>query len=423
LSACKKENNNVGIDIQPPNDRLGVEKTDTVTVISYSQRIDSVRTDETSVSLLGSLNDPIFGTKTANIYTQFRLSQVAGTFGDNPVLDSLILTLDFASIYGDSTATLTLDIFEMSEGIHADSNYYSDNSTAYYPELIASKTFTANLVDSVVVNGDTLPPHLRINLGEANPAFAEKLLSASPDDLNTQDNFVEFFKGLYLKVQEVSSGGAILSVDLLSSLSEMVLYYRNDEEDSLDFNFAISSFAARYGQFQHNYSVAQPIFRQQVIEGDTSLGKTTCYVQSMAGVKTIIKFPFLRSLNLDGNIAVNEARLFINVQEEDPWFPPAQTMVLVRSDGEGGYTVLEDQLEGQEYFGGVYDEENRGYWFRITSSIQQILSQDDPDHGFELFISGGSLNAQRCVLTGSDPITPVPYEERMRLVITYSKIL
>ena len=351
LSACKKENNNVGIDIQPPNDRLGVVKTDTSSVITYSQRVDSVRTDETSVSLLGSLYDPVFGTKTANIYTQFRLSQVAGTFGENPVLDSLILTLDYASIYGDSSATLTLDVYEMSEMIYIDSNYYSYYSTDYYPELIASKTFTANLVDSVVVDGDTLPPHVRINLSATNPAFAEKLLAAGPDDLNTQDNFLEYFNGLYLKVHEVSSGGAIISFDLLSSLSEMVMYYSNDEEDSLDFYFGISSFAARYGQFQHNYSVAQPVFREQVIDGDTSLGNTTCYVQSMAGVKTIIKFPHLRNMVSNGNIAINEARLFINVQEEDPLVKPASSLVLVKSDGEGGYTVLQDQLEGQSYFG------------------------------------------------------------------------
>ena len=422
FSACKKENNIVGIDIQPPGDKLGVSRIDTVSVIAYSQLVDSVRTDETSTSLLGSLYDPVFGTTTTNIFAQFRLSQTATTFGDNPVVDSLILTLDFTGLYGDSSAVLTLEIYEMSAMIHKDTNFYSDTAVSYYPELIASKTFTPNLTDSLIVNGDTLKPHLRINLSETNPSLAEKLLAATEEDLNTQENFQEYFNGLYFKVQEKSSGGAILYTSLISDLSEMVMYYRNDEEDSLSFPFLITSNSAYFGQFLHNYQAAQPIFRQQVIEGDTSLGKTTCYIQAMAGVKTIIKFPHLRKLTESGTVAINEARLFLKLQEAEPLFTPAQTLVLVRSDGEGGFTVISDQLEGLDYFGGVYDPATKGYWFRITSTIQDILTSDEPDYGFELFISGGSVNAQRSVLNGYDPHEPVPYDDRMKLVLTVTDV-
>jgi hypothetical protein len=423
FSACKKENNNVGIDIQPPNDRLAVEKIDTLTIVSYSQRVDSVKTDETTTSLLGSLNDPVFGTSTANIYTQFRLSQTATTFGENPVLDSLILTLDYVGIYGDTNALLTLEIYEMSEMIHLDSTYYSNNSVSYYPELIASKTFIPRVNDSVVVNEDTLRPHLRINLSEMNTTLADKLLNASEDDLNTQENFQGYFNGLYLKVSEVSSGGAITYLSLTSSLSEMVLFYSNDEEDSLAFPFLISNNAAYFGEFNQNYSVAQPIFQSQVLSGDTSLGKTTCYIQAMAGVKTVIKFPYLRNLYDNGKIAINEARLFIKLQQPEPMFDPPTSLVIVKSDGEGSYTVTVDQLEGLDYYGGIYDETSNGYWFRITTTIQGILSSDEPDYGFEMFLSGGSVNAQRCILSGSDPIAPVPMEDRMKLVITYTKVI
>lgn len=423
FSSCKKENNNVGIDVQPPNDRIGVIYTDTVSVRCHSALVDSVRTDETSSSLLGSILDPVFGATTANIFSQFRLSKVASTFGDNPVLDSLILTLDYKSIYGDTNAVLTLEVFEISEKIFLDTNYYSNDAVGYYPGLIASKTFTPSLTDSVIVGPDTLEPHFRINLSETNPELAQKLLSASADVMNTQDSFQDYFYGLFLKVKESTGGGAILSMELVSAMTEMQLYYSNDESDSLLFTYHISTSAASFGQFLHNYTVAQPIFQAQVIEGDTSLGKTTCYIQAMAGVKSIIRFPHLRSLVADGKVAVNEARLFIKLQEAEPTLSPARNLVLVRSDGEGGYTVLTDQLEGEGYFGGSYDADKKEYWFRITSTIQDILLSDDPDYGFELFIAGGSILAQRSILTGYQPDAPVPLEDRMRLVITYTKAL
>ena len=104
FTACEDDQNNVGLDIQPPGDRLNVFTTDTFSVYAYSKPVDSVRTDETSVSLLGSIHDPIFGTTTASLYTQFRLSETAVSFGDNPVLDSLVMTLDYKSLYGDTNA-------------------------------------------------------------------------------------------------------------------------------------------------------------------------------------------------------------------------------------------------------------------------------------------------------------------------------
>ena len=82
-----------------------------------------------------------------------------------------------------------------------------------------------------------------------------------------------------MKFTDVSSGGAIFSTNLLSTWSEMTLFYSNDEEDSLVYPFIISTYAAYFGEFRHNYATAQPAFRSQVLEGDTSLGKNTIYLQ------------------------------------------------------------------------------------------------------------------------------------------------
>jgi hypothetical protein len=424
LSACEEEFNNVGMELQPPGDRLTVKTTDTLSVYAYSTLVDSIRTDETSVSLMGSIYDPIFGTTTANVYSQFRLSETAFSFGENPVVDSLVLTLDYKKLWGDTNAILTMQVYEIKEQFYKDSAYTSNISLDYDPTLIATTTFNPNLTDSIIFGSDSikLKPHFRLNLSKTNPVLAQKLIGASSDDMNTQDAFQEYFYGLYIKFTDVNTGGAIFAVNLLSTWSEMTLYYKNDEEDSLSFDYIISAYAAYFGEFRHNYTMAEPGFKKQVVDGDTSLGKNTLYVQTMAGVKSYLKFPYLKNIDDNAGIMINEARMFITTPELDPYLDPPNTLVLVKSDGEGGYDIMTDQAVGDDYYGGVYDSVSRGYWFRITETVQEMLLSDDPDYGFELYISGGSVICSRGILNGFDPIEPVPYDDRIRLVITHTAL-
>jgi hypothetical protein len=122
----------------------------------------------------------------------------------------------------------------------------------------------------------------------------------------------------------------------------------------------------------------------------------------------------------NGKIAVNEARLFLKCMETDPLLDFAVQLVMVKKNEEGGYDIMNDQLEGTGYFGGYYDDNINGYWFRITSAVQEMMRGDDPDYGYEIYLSGGSVNAERVILTGTDPQAPVPAEDRMKLVITYT---
>ncbi len=108
LITCNDDKNSLGLDVQPPNDKLNVFTVDTTAVIAYSQIVDSVKTDETSLTLLGSMVDPVFGSSTASFYTQFRLSQTAFDFGTTPFPDSLVLALDYEDFYGDSTSAMTV---------------------------------------------------------------------------------------------------------------------------------------------------------------------------------------------------------------------------------------------------------------------------------------------------------------------------
>jgi hypothetical protein len=422
LTNCEDDNNSLGMEVQPPNDKLQVITSDTASIIAYSQLVDSIKTDETSLSLLGSMADPVFGFSTASFYTQFRLSQSAFSFGILPVPDSLVLKLDYDGFYGDSTDAMMVRVYELDEQIEVDSAYYSNMSLAHKPVLLAEKTFVPDFENEVVVWEDTLDPHLRINLTDLTYTLAIKLLEAPADSLASNSSFLNYFYGLYVEAEPVNSGGAILYFDLLSSLSEMVLYYHNQENDSLKFSYVINSNCGRFGHFDHDYTQGSAEFVSQVLEKDTTLGKNTCYVQALGGVKTFIRFPTLKNYYTNGSIAVNEARFFLSCYETEPELDIANLMIMVKKKSDGSYTILDDQLNGERFFGGYYDENLHGYWFRITSTVQDMMREEEPDYGFEIYLSGGAVNAERVILNGSDPAGPDTEDSRMRLVITYTTI-
>jgi hypothetical protein len=420
LTTCKKEENELGLNLQPPGDKLNVKSTDTTTVVAYSQIADSVKTDETSVSLLGSILDPVFGKTTASFYTQFRLSLSAFDYGTTPFPDSLILTLDYNGIYGDSTSPMTVKVYELEDQLFIDSAYFSNESKAVKSTLLGQLTFTPNLTDSVVIAGDTLAPHLRINLTNLTDELAMKLLYAPSDTMASNASFVNYFHGLYIAAEPANSGGSIIYFDLMSVLTGLSMYYHNALSDSLRYDYVINSSCARFGNFTHDYTLGDPAFKAQVIDKDTSLGKNVCYVQALGGVKTSLKFPHIKEYYSNGKIAVNEARFFMYANDPESEFAPAGTLVLVSRTSDSSYTITSDQLEGTAYFGGSYDKNSHGYWFRITSTIQELMRSTEPDYGFEIYVSGGAVNAQRVILNGTDPQLPVLPEDRMKLVITYT---
>jgi hypothetical protein len=420
IASCDKEDHNVGLEIQPPDDKLSVVSTDTTTVTAYSQIVDSVKTDETSVTLLGSLLDPVFGKSTACFYSQFRLSETAFSFGTNPVADSLILTLKYKDHYGDTNAVMTVRVYELAEQIHIDSQYYSNQSVAVKETLLGQKTFTPDFRNDVIVGTDTLDPHLRINLGTLSAELSTKLLNAPADSMASSTSFLNYFYGLYIAAEPANSGGIMIYLDLMSSLSEMTLYYHNDAGDSLSYQYLINSNCARFGHYAHDYTLASSEFKAQVIDKDTALGKNFCYEQALGGVKTFLRFPYIKNYYSSGKIAVNEARLFLSCYETDPELGVSSTLVLVKKNSEGGYDITNDQLQGEGYFGGYYDKNLNGYWFRITSTVQDLMRSDDPDYGLEVYVSGGSVNASRVILNGTSPQLPSSPEDRMKLIITYT---
>ena len=408
----------VGLQVQPAGDQLNVEHCDTITLFAYSVREDSIRTDETTSNLLGSSVDPVFGKCSASFYAQLRLSENNADFGENPVLDSITLSLPYKGIYGDSNALQTVKVYEMAEDIYKDSVYYSNSEFLTTGVPIASMTFVPNIKDSVIVGADTLPPQLRIHL---NPSVGQKFIDASGStSLSDNTNFLKFFKGIYVTTTYASGEGAIISLNLLNAQSKVTMYYKNDT-DTLTYNFVISEGSARIGHFNHaRYQYADTYLRSEIY-GDTLKGDSILFLQSMAGLKIRILYPYIKELVKNGRIAINKADLIVTVDDNDmslsDYQPPPKLILLEEKDGLIRYLL--DQLEGATYFGGTYSSSKKEYKFNIARHIQQVVDGIKENLGLYLvdFTVNRPNEAARVVLKG-----PKRSIGNLRLQITYTKL-
>jgi hypothetical protein len=403
LTSCRNSPSVLGVEVLPDETDLTVHYIIWNGVYGYSVLEDSVRTDDLPYNLIGSMYDSTFGVSTAGMAAQFVLSSNGVSFGKNPQLDSMILEIAYkGDLYGDSSTIQTLHIYELDQDIYYDSAYYSNMDLQTLPTDYANLQFTPAPHDSVIVGNDTLPPMMRINLSAVNPELAEKILNADSAQLADNESFVEFFKGLYITTEPVTNGGAIFSIDMLSRWSRLSLYFSNDDDDSLLYNFYVAQAASpRINLYKHNYDLASSDFKQQVLQGDTLLGQQKFYAQGIAGVKSIIKIPDLHnhdSLEYE-HIAINEVKLFLPGLGNNR-YPPAR-LALVRILEDGSYEPLLDEYEGEAYFGGQYEGGNQ-YRFRITRYVQKLISDGDYlNKGLYLFVSGASYKPESFTFKGN----------------------
>ncbi|PLW94018.1 MAG: hypothetical protein C0591_13440 [Marinilabiliales bacterium] len=422
LISCYKPAGEIGVEVQPNNSLLQVFWTDTAMVYAYSVPDDTVRTDGLSTTLLGSLMDPTFGHTTASFYSQFMLENTGHRFGNNPQVDSLVLQLRYTGgSYGDTTTYLTARVYQMEESIYLDSTYTSNIDIPVYPTDYADFTFVPKPHDSILVGDDTASAALRINLSNYNLGLADYLINIDTMLMDSNDLFIDYFKGLYITTDPVSTGGSLINFDLFSNRSLMILYYSNDEEDSLDFEYPITVITQYASKYEHDLSAGSPDFVQQVVEGDTSLGSNKYYVQGVAGVASVIKIPNMPSWNRLGNVALNEAKLVLAGNTEDTLYAPPIKLALAEIGSDGTYSFLLDESGGQtNYFGGEYKASTRSYTFRITRYLQSLI--DDPtkeNNGLYLIVRGGSIYPNRFVFNGNAPESDTT---RLHLEITYTDL-
>ncbi len=420
LTACEKDPGTIGLDLMDENN-LNTSYTDTLTVNAHAAFVDSLRTDESSYNVIGSFCDPVFGATTANIVAELWMTENSPNFGTSPVADSMVVYLSYTgNYYGDTTALQQVKVYELDEDIEVDSSYYSNRPCAYKSEILADFTFTPSPRDSVMDPDGTMgTARLAIPL---STDFAARILEADTSNFADNPTFSDFMRGLYIQFEEINSPGqgSLLDVNLLDTRTEVILYYHNTTDTS-EFELKCSTYTPRYAQYMHNYSSGDAMFMQQ-IAGDTTLGAEMLYIQGLGGVKTAISIPGIEDFSAAGT-SINEAKLIMEVYNNDTTYAPPANLELLMIDEDDERVLIPDYSEGTVYYGGDYVSSTATYTFHITRYIQNVINGEIDNKGLELIISGGSINAERLVLYGTDPMdAPQDSDVRFRTQVILTTI-
>jgi len=379
--------------------------------------------------VLGSMNDPVFGTSNAEIFTQIRLessvdfTNTDGGSLDSLVVDSAILYLVLDSYYGKLDAQ-DFEVYQMSESMDIDSNYYNTTSFSIQPTNLVQSgegNIKPNYDEYGYVNGELKDNHI-LRLPLSITSFVDPIMNESGsgtlDGNDGSGEFVEWFKGLCIRsTSSFSSGqGGMLYTDLLDEHSKITIYYRDtsdavSEHDKLDFDFNINSNCSRFIHSTFDYTGT--LIDQQL--QDSTLGLDQFYSQALGGVRSKVHFPNLMDYYDSSNVIVNKAELIIPIEYfiSDNYTPPSQ-IYLIRTDEDGTDSFLPDFSDGG---GGGIDYETLTYTFVVTRYVNGIFAGDYENTPLTILQSGGGIYSDRLVMNGMNSSK----KDKIRLKLTFTE--
>lgn len=296
LLSCDKDFNTIGSEIIGDGD-FEFEKYSVQNLKAYSVATGSVQSNNLPINSLGIYQDSYFGTNISNFVTQLELENTNPSFGIDIEIktnDSVYLYIPYFSkltdvgsgneantfildsVHGIQNSNMSLKIYESGYYIRDfDANdpsefqkYFSNEKSLIENNLIGlplnSSSELAQNLEFVFSNqehiiyktngngeyidnqGNIVPEAQRIVKERLAPGmwinldkdfFFNKILSANSSDLVNQNNFKEFFKGLYFQVEQNSGQtGAMAQLDFSKGFIDIQYHSKMDVSSDLKKN-------------------------------------------------------------------------------------------------------------------------------------------------------------------------------------------
>ena len=374
---------NIGLEIQPDYENIIITSVNFDGIESVVESEDSLRSDETIRLLLGEMSDPVFGYNQGSFYTQLLLSENNILLGNNPIVDSAILSFSYSGYYGDLDEFTNLEVNQIQEDLYKDSLYYS-NSFSINPA-------SASWVDSYSLENEGESSFLRIRISND---FAQQILDLGESQLQNNETFLEQFKGISVFA---NAANTMLYLNPTGTQSKFTIYYHNDDSasDTLALNFQIGG-----------GDVASVNLFNVKQEDDLINSNSNMFIQSMAGYKSRIEIKnldFLQEALQDK--ALNKVTLSFSVEEgsQDKYLAHDK-LFLARIDEDNNVLNLIDYtIEGESHYGGRL--ENDTYVFNITRYFSQLLNNSSYTSSLLLFDLDANIQANRTILNKEITLT------------------
>lgn len=234
---------------------------------AYTKLLDPVQTNNLPLYALGNYNDPFYGKTNASIVTQVSSSAINPNFGNNPTLDSVVLTIPYFSratgvsednvlefeldsVFGSDPIKLSifennffLRTFDPNLSFNEQQSFYANGATSE-SDFIAPSILEGTLIETI----ESLEPDNNLIIlkneegettGTANPAIRIKFTNLDywqakildmqgEQELRNQSNFNNFFRGLYFKAETINDTGSLMLLNLSQANANITLFYKKD---------------------------------------------------------------------------------------------------------------------------------------------------------------------------------------------------
>jgi hypothetical protein len=374
LYSCDKDFNAIG-DNLIGDDHFGLEP-EKYDVVAYNQEITPIQSNGLIVNALGIYDNPVLGTTTGNFATQVALASYAPTIGDEPVIESVVLSIPYFShatsaaansdgtttttyaldsIYGapPSVGKLKLSVYESGVQMRASSVengtqvaqlYYTDQTDfetykkSYGTGLRLNDSenksenelfsFNSSEITDVTTGTDgkdvttKVAPQMRLNLNK--DFFQERILSAPAAKLATADVFQEYFRGLYFKVEKTDNNSPSNMALLNFAQGKITIKYKaktditTDAETVKDERTLVINLTGSTASLVND--VKEPTYLNAIQNPNNTVGDDKLYLKGGQGSLAVLELKdFASKLQAirDNKWMVNEANLVFHIDAEN----------------------------------------------------------------------------------------------------------
>lgn len=469
---CNSDADDLGLQFFENNEAQGEQAAYDLVAYNVNNN-DVVRSDSYSLkkATLGVFNEIQFGVQKSAYVTQVRLSKYAPDFGTNPVVDSVVLeikpeydatakTTSVTNItykgqaakqtltaystkkYGNPASAMTINVNEITTDLGSTGTEILSNRSVTGGTLLGTKSFTGNTI-AVSINKTsdntallTKEAGLRIPLNASY--FQTKIANKSgATELSNESNFINYFKGLKISVQE--NDGYL--VNFAPDQVTMTMYYTyGDASDRKEgtYSFNLTSPNVHFSQISYNRTT---IFNNVMAGIDRTNGDPLLYMQGMGGPGAGIKIPenaieALKTLRRDRRAAIVSAkiRLYTDTSVWNNSYTKPDNF-LVKKEGETDFiTDLKTILYNNNFklVTAYATNANPSYYdVNITKTVKDIVEQGQEAKDIILNIGSyltnynGALVSEdyntnvyspnRAVFVGTNSVS----QYRPRLLVTY----
>jgi len=469
IASCEEDFTTVNTNIV--NENFNREVDTTRTVIAYSKAINGVQTNNQTSYRMGVYTDPTYGKSESGILAQILMGQddIDPNFGSCVVLDSVVLylplfntsttetideeeivTYEVDSVFGNGS--FDINIYESNYFLRPtdpDSNfedpqlYYSNQGPEFEANLgplLATVTDFTPTSDAIVLNDSvSMAPGLRVNLPVE--FFQEKIIDMEgSSELMNNNNFREYFRGIYLQVSSNHPTGSMALFDIADTddldigIKMYTSYVTLDEGETCENNTAeVVNDETRFFFAGISVNVLKneypPEIESALANSDPVNGNSRLYTSGGEGILTLIE---LFGEDADNNgVAdeledlrakewlINEANLVFYVdqnQVEGGATEPERIFIYdtrnndVLIDYFNDFTQNNVAIDAITQHMGRLERGSDGngdyYKMRITSYVSELINRDSINAPLGLMVTSNVVNIAFAEL--ESPLVPKP---------------